>query len=162
MQSKASLDKAARIISAAVAGLFALIIVLQVFLFSPTDPKIIAVMVSSLLVIVYAGAFLYRPLSYVVNDQELVVNRPINNIRIPLHDITSVEVVNRQQLHQSIRTFGVGGLFGYYGKFYHRAFGPMTWYATRRDTGVMITTRDNRKILLTPDEPESIRQLLAR
>ena len=50
--------------------------------------------------------------------------------------------------------FGVGGLFGYYGNFVNSTLGSMTWYATRRDKAVLITTLENKKIIVTPDSPE--------
>ena len=53
-----------------------------------------------------------------------------------------------------IRTFGVGGLFGYYGQFYNSKIGSMTWYATRQNNTVLVRTIDNKNIVLTPDEPE--------
>ena len=54
------------------------------------------------------------------------------------------------------RTFGVGGLYGYYGKFYNRTFGSMTWYATRRDKLVLVKFQNKKKIILTPDEPVAL------
>ena len=30
----------------------------------------------------------------------------------------------------------------------------MTWYATRRNKAVLVTTISDKKIVLTPDEPE--------
>ncbi len=60
----------------------------------------------------------------------------------------------------TIRTFGVGGLFGYYGEFVNWKLGNMTWYATRRDKTVLIETVDDKKLIVTPDEPEAfIKQL---
>jgi len=58
------------------------------------------------------------------------------------------------KLTYSVRTFGVGGLFGYFGKFWNKEYGNMTWYATRRDKAIMIITKENKKIILTPDEVE--------
>lgn len=65
----------------------------------------------------------------------------------------SAEVLEKDALYWSIRTFGVGGLFGYFGKFANAKLGNMTWYATRRDKTVLIKTAGNKKIILTPDDP---------
>ena len=40
------------------------------------------------------------------------------------------------------------------GKFANTKVGNMTWYATRRNKTVLLKTIDNKKIILTPDEPE--------
>ena len=66
----------------------------------------------------------------------------------------NVELLDKERLNGSIRTFGVGGLFGYWGRFANSKIGVMTWYATRRDNAVLITKFNNKKIVLTPDEPE--------
>jgi hypothetical protein len=49
----------------------------------------------------------------------------------------------------------MGGLFGYYGNFVNFSLGRMTWYATRRDKPVLVKTTDNRKIIVTPDDPDT-------
>jgi hypothetical protein len=62
--------------------------------------------------------------------------------------------LDKEKIGWAIRTFGVGGLFGYYGKFANTKLGSMTWYATRKDRAILVRTIDNKKIILTPDEPE--------
>lgn len=59
----------------------------------------------------------------------------------------------------TIRTFGNGGLFGYFGKFYNAAFGKMTWYATRRNNYLVLSTSENGKIVLTPDNLEMAKEI---
>jgi hypothetical protein len=71
-----------------------------------------------------------------------------------LIDIKSIELLDKESLKGTIRTFGVGGLFGYWGKFSNNKIGVMTWYATKRENAVLITTFSNKKVLLTPDNPE--------
>ncbi len=63
--------------------------------------------------------------------------------------------VDKDKMGWAIRIFGVGGLFGYFGKFANKEMGNMTWYATRRDKTVLVTTTGNKKIIVTPDEPEA-------
>ena len=54
---------------------------------------------------------------------------------------------------RSIRVFGVGGLFGYFGLFRNSRYGTMIWYATRRDQFVVIERSNGKTIVLTPDDP---------
>jgi hypothetical protein len=70
--------------------------------------------------------------------------------------LSSLELLDEQDIRSSVRTLGVGGLFGYFGKFANIKLGSMTWYATRTDRTVLVRTVDNRKIILTPDEPERL------
>jgi len=60
-----------------------------------------------------------------------------------------------------MRLFGSGGLFGYFGLFWNREFGTMTWYATRRDQAIMIITSSHKKLVITPDETDAFMQAYA-
>ena len=59
----------------------------------------------------------------------------------------------------TIRTFGVGGLFGYYGKFRNKTFGNMTWFATQQKNYLIFETTNNQKIVLTPDDTDMIKEI---
>ncbi|MBS4044542.1 MAG: hypothetical protein KGZ59_12085 [Chitinophagaceae bacterium] len=78
----------------------------------------------------------------------------MNDIKLLKSEIISVGQLEKEKLKGTIRTFGVGGLFGYFGKFYNNKIGVMTLYATRRSNYVLIKTSANKKIILTPDNPE--------
>ena len=104
--------------------------------------------------VIYFGIFLYRPISYILTDDKLIIHRALFDIRIDRKEIVSVEQLDKDKLAWSIRTFGINGLFGYFGRFANAKMGSMTWYATRRNNAVLVRTTDNKKIILTPNEPE--------
>ena len=89
-----------------------------------------------------------------MTNDTLIVHRLLLNVKIDRTQIKSVELIDKEKIKTSLRTFGVGGLFGYFGNFVNMDLGKMTWYATRRDKVVLVQTIDNRKIILTPNEPE--------
>lgn len=101
----------------------------------------------------YLLAFLYKPLHYEMRDDVLMVHRLLKDVIILRTSIVSIEVLDKEKLNATIRLFGVGGLFGYYGKFRNKQLGTMTWYATRRDHAVLVKTNEGKKIVLTPDDP---------
>lgn len=106
--------------------------------------------------LIYGLSYAFRPTGYSVTAEELVVHRPIGKVRIKRSDIQSAEAVDPAEVSGSIRTFGVGGLFGYYGRFANFNLGRMTWYATRRDRTVLVRAAQGRKIVLTPDDREGL------
>lgn len=144
MISKASLDKTAIIITNLVTLLFGALIVFNFVL-----PLAI------LLLIIYLLCMLLKPLSYEISEDELVIHRLIKSVRINRSDIESLELKEKSDLKGTIRIFGVGGLFGWYGKFANSQLGNMTWYVTRRDKPVLIIKKDSKKILISPDEAEA-------
>jgi hypothetical protein len=100
--------------------------------------------------------------SYEVTDEHVIVHRLFTNVKISGSSIDSVEIIGNDKIRPALRTFGVGGLFGYYGKFASFKMGTMTLYATRRNNTVLIITKENWKIILTPDSPEAFVQELSR
>ena len=151
---KTSLDKVAILITVAVTILFAGIICGQYSIIKDAG-RAVPIYTTIACVLIYLLAFVFRPITYIMTDDELIIHRLIWNIHIKKSDIKSVELIDKKKIRGSIRLFGVGGLFGYYGRFANFELGSMTWYATRRDRTVLIITLDNKKIILTPDNPGS-------
>jgi hypothetical protein len=141
---KASLDKTAIIITILVGLLFGALIVFDFIL-----PLAI------LLIIIYLLCFYLKPIRYEIREDEIIIRRLIKSVRISRSDVESLKLLDKSELRGTVRTFGVGGLFGWYGKFANSQLGDMTWYVTRRDKIVLINTRDGKKILISPDEAES-------
>lgn len=104
--------------------------------------------------LIYVTAFIFRPLRYSITAEELIIHRPLWNVRLKRSRIRSAVLVDKSLVQGSIRTFGVGGLFGYFGEFANFAVGRMTWYGTRMDRIVLVTTVFKKKIILSPNEAE--------
>jgi hypothetical protein len=153
MTYKTSLDTLAKVVTISITILCAAIILGQFSLIKDEGGSI-PIYTTVTLLVIYFGTFSFRPVSYRFTDEKLIIHRPLSNIAIPRNEIKSVEQLEKGKLSWSIRIFGVGGLFGYYGKFSNSKLGSMTWYATRRDKAVLVSTIYNKKIILTPDEPE--------
>jgi hypothetical protein len=141
---KASLDKTALLITSLVTLMFGALIVFNFIL-----PLAI------FLIIIYLICLALKPLSYEITKDELIIRRLIKNVRMNRADIKSLELIEKATLSGTIRTFGVGGLFGWYGKFANSQLGNMTWYLTRRDKPVLILKKDSKKILISPDQAEA-------
>ena len=141
---KASLDKTAIIITNLVTLLFGVLIVFNFIL-----PLAI------FLLVIYLICLLLKPLSYEITEDELIIRRLIKSVHINGSDIESLELKDKSDLAGTVRTFGVGGLFGWYGKFANSQSGNMTWYVTRRDKPVLIIKKDGKKIMISPDEAEA-------
>jgi hypothetical protein len=153
MEFKTSLDKLAKVVTAVVTVLITGIIVLQLIFIQDFGNASSIITITTLL-LSYLIAFMFRPISYVILDELLVIHRPLLDIKIELNQIKNVQILDSQELKGTIRIFGVGGLWGYWGSFANTRIGVMKWYATRMSNAVLKTTVSNKKIVLTPDEPE--------
>jgi hypothetical protein len=156
-----SLDRLAKGITIGVIILFSAIIGGQLIPSYGLDP-IGSTLLIGLLVGICLFCVLFRPLNYVLTGDNLVIHRLFNDITIKRQDILTVREISNKDMGLTVRTFGVGGLFGYFGRFYNSKIGRLTMYGTRRNNTVLIET-DNKKIILTPDNPiELVRQLSIR
>lgn len=154
MLFKTSLDKTATIITTIFTLLFAAIIAALYFI-TPHNTTIHPVYTTIILLALYCLAFAFHPAAYKVTGDALIVCRPWLNVSIKRTAIQSVTLMDEKAINGAVRTFGVGGLFGYYGCFANLALGSMTWYATRKDNAVLITTTNNKKIVITPNDTEA-------
>lgn len=147
----ASLDLFTKASTFLVTCLFVIISAFQFYVPQNT----VTVVLPILLLAVYVLVFLYRPLGYQIEDGNIIVIRVLSklNVAIPLRSVTHADYVERKMLGFVWRTFGVGGLFGYFGSFASSKLGAITFYATRRDKLVLIKT-PNKLYAITPDEPE--------
>lgn len=150
MRYSASIDKTTKIITVGLTALFVGISVFEFLTFS-AEATIGAFVSTAILLAVYCGAYIYRPVGYSLTEETLIVHRPISDVDYSLQTLDSVQIVTKEQLKFTIRTFGVGGFWGYFGRFYNSVYGKMIWYVTRRDQLVLIKT-DNKTILLSPDD----------
>lgn len=153
MRYSASIDKTTKIITVGLTALFVGISVFEFLTFS-AEATIGAFVSTAILIAVYCSAYIYRPVGYSLTEETLIVHRPISDVAYSLQTLDSVQIVTKEQLKFTIRTFGVGGFWGYFGRFYNSVYGKMIWYVTRRDQLVLIKT-DNKTILLSPDDISS-------
>jgi len=148
-----SLDKFNKITT-----IFALTIVTGIsissFFLSPENGQDIMKITAIPLILFFIVVYFFRPNNYSVSPDKLLIHRMINNIEIERNNIQSVQEIDKSQVKNSLRTFGIGGFFGSFGKFWNGKLGSMIWYVTRKNNFVLVETKDQKKIILTPDKPE--------
>jgi hypothetical protein len=106
-------------------------------------------------VIALIVAALYRPKAYKLGLEGLDILRPIGELNFPLHRFRSVSSITSKELGFGIRTFGSGGFLGYFGKFYYKNYGHINLYVCDREKMLLIILDDERKIIVSPDDPEA-------
>src|SRR5215831_8317634 len=156
---KASMDSYSNEITATVTLLFIAILLIE-SLFFQFGGKIVSISLSSFLVIIYAGAYLFKPGSYEITDDALIIHMPSNNVTIPIRDVSKVEIIDIEKMKSNKGLLRTRGLFGYSGKLRNPQIGSFTSYATRKNKTILVQTNHNEKFILTPDKPAKfVRQL---
>lgn len=108
--------------------------------------------ISATLIGAYVFCMALWPRAYTVSKEVLTIHKLMGKRIIALKDIKAAFFVKPEELRWSLRTFGSGGLFGYFGKFYNTKYGDMTWYATRVSHFIMVELKDGSHLVLTPDQ----------
>lgn len=105
------------------------------------------------------GCLAFSVRGYTVENGQLIVHRFGWHTTIDLRSLVRA-VHDPSAMSGSIRTFGVGGLFGFIGHFYNRRLGAYRAYATDVKRAVFLETAEHR-FVVTPDSPpefvESVR-----
>lgn len=148
---KATLDKTAKLLTIGITIIF-IGIAVGPKLFSRSENTEMPIVLIIIIFLTYGISYGFSPKSYEINDNNVVINRLFKNVIINRSQIKDVLKLEKGKLTWSIRTFASGGLFGYFGTFWNKEFGNMTWYATRKNKAIMLITSNNKKIILTPDE----------
>jgi Bacterial PH domain len=105
-----------------------------------------------LALLILLASFAWSPRGYAIEGHALLIRRLVGSVRIPLEEIRQVRKASSDDLANSIRLGGSGGLFGYYGLFSNARLGKSTWYMTNRGNAVVVITAQ-KTVLVSPDDP---------
>jgi len=117
-------------------------------------------LLATLLAAVLVCAAVFAPRGYTVDGSELVVERWVLPVKIPVRSIQYTATLDAKELRGAIRTFGSGGLFGIYGRFWSRKFGHFRMYATRSRGFVVVDS--GTRFVLTPNSPAAFVEAVER
>ncbi len=96
-------------------------------------------------------SYAWSPRSYSVSERSILVRRLIGNARIPLDGIREARAATPDDFRGSLRLFGDGGLFGYYGLFRTSRLGRSTWFLTNRSHAVVVVTSEKTALFSPAD-----------
>lgn len=91
-----------------------------------------------------------------IGEDKLVILRRYKSITIYADEVLSVDLLPKNGLRGAVRTFGVGGLFGYFGSYYKSNIGAFKLYATSSENLFLIRLTNGKKIVISCSEPEKM------
>ncbi len=95
-------------------------------------------------------AYILKPNGYTITPQQFIIHRYYRTVKISRDDLGSARYIERKDVNWAVRLFGIGGLFGYVGKFSSHKIGNATWHVTNRNHAVLITFISGKKVLISP------------
>ncbi|KIA90466.1 PH domain-containing protein [Kaistella jeonii] len=90
----------------------------------------------------------FVPKKITITESQILIKNLYGKIRINLNEIYSISKVKKTGFN--LRTFGVGGLFGYFGYFN----GKDIWYVTNIHKKIKITLKSGKVYMLSPENPD--------
>lgn len=157
MRYRASLDTTAKLLTSAVILLMLFILYRNFFAVQISLAIKLVVVVGFWIILFLSWAF--STSAYEVDSENIIIHRQYGKVVIPLSNVKSVRTVNKKELGTLIRTWGSGGLFGYYGNFRSTRMGKLKLYTTQRKNLVLVTTLDEDHILLSPDDLTMVQKI---
>ena len=112
-----------------------------------------------LLLITIGITYLFAPKYYRIENGNVIIVRPLSNIILPFNEILSAEESKDLKFFNTIRTFGSGGLFGYFGKCWNSRIGSFSLYGTQRKNWILITSSKGEKYIITPDDKGMLEEI---
>jgi hypothetical protein len=101
------------------------------------------------------------PKGYALNDVELLIDRDMKPIKIPLKEILGVSALEDGLLRSSLRLMGTSGYYGYYGLFWNRKLGRYRAYVTRTKDLLAVKTEKGLYVL-SPDDTKDFAAALSQ
>lgn len=98
-------------------------------------------------IIIILGTASYAPRSILIENGELCINMLMQKKVLPIESIMSVEAIETAAIARSIRTFGMGGVFGNVGHFKNIALGHYLMYTTSNEDLTLIVLDNGKKIV---------------
>ena len=97
--------------------------------------------------IVAVWVLLTMPRYLLLDDKSIVITHPIGQSVILKSDIIEVRAVERSELLGSIRLFGSGGFFGWFGIFRNNKFGTYRLYCGQLENLYLVKTLTRKYII---------------
>jgi hypothetical protein len=145
----ASMDRTTRWLSV----LVLLTLVIVTVLVGSEAPRAVLWRVLGLNLLIVGLSWGWAPRGYDVDGERLVVKRPLGSVTLPLASLQEATAAEYDDLGWVLRTFGNGGLFGWYGRFHSSGLGHHRWYASRR-SGLVVLRWPDRTVVISPDDRE--------
>ncbi|MDD2773111.1 MAG: PH domain-containing protein [Elusimicrobiales bacterium] len=141
----------------AVTVLFAAVVPVSLLL---VNARVFGSALAVLFAVIFALAWLLHPLGYALFADKLVVDRLFLKISIPYASITDIDELPDSFFNGSVRFFGAGGVFGWFGWYWKKGMGVYILEASRTSGFVLI--KAGTDYVLTPDDTDGFMAELAR
>lgn len=124
------------------------------------DGVILAWTSAASLVVPLAVLAAFAPRAYAITEHHLEVRRLVGPLRFPLTDLRAVRALRPGELGAMRRTFGVGGFYGYFGRFHSQHLGELHYHLSTRSWMILVERAGHAPLVLSPEPAKRFVQVL--
>ncbi|MBO8181628.1 MAG: hypothetical protein H0Z28_02405 [Archaeoglobus sp.] len=107
--------------------------------------------------VIIAVVYAFSPKEVILKKDKIAIRKALGEVNIPYFKIKDVSYFGKLRW-KTIRLFGSGGLFGWFGLFHVPEIGEVWVYARRNKDMVLI--KADKNYLLAPENPENFMENL--
>jgi Bacterial PH domain len=157
---KAKLSKLSLAITVIVNAILLVVLFRIAVLKDYSQPEIYRYIAALGIIIALVLPHLIHPVSYTISPDGITINKILFSSSISIGDITEIKKVNYSDLFITIRLFGSGGLWGYFGIFYSTVYGKLNMQASNMQEMILISTTENKKYIISPENQQEFIDVL--
>ncbi|QBO59129.1 PH domain-containing protein [Chryseobacterium salivictor] len=131
------------------------LLALSSFFMQPPKP-VVSVVLTILLFSVIVISYGLVPKRIAISDDQILIRNLFGAVIININEIKTADKIEKTGLN--LRTFGVGGLFGYFGYFNGRD----VWYVTNIHKKVKMILKSGKIYMISPENPDNFLQEVHR
>jgi hypothetical protein len=105
-----------------------------------------------ILVVLFSLCYVLRPFQYAIDEMGISIHKKLWPKTIPFNNIASLETIAYKELKVRLRLWGSGGLWGWFGYFLSAEYVTLNMQITEKNNLLLITTKDEKYIVLSPTE----------
>lgn len=102
--------------------------------------------------VLFSLTYVLRPFQYTIDEFGITVHKKILPKTILFDNIASIETIAYKELKVRLRLWGSGGLWGWFGMFLSAEYGKLNMQITEKNNLLLISTKDEKYIVLSPTE----------
>ena len=103
-------------------------------------------------------SYVYAPIRITLSENSLVLHRGIGKKQFNYSDIERVEVFNNN--HIALRLCGIGGIFGFIGRYYTEGIGHYFSYVGDSSQAFYFQLKSGKKYMLSCEDREQVISLI--
>lgn len=117
-------------------------------------PYLLGIGVALIITLGIIFSYVYAPMRITFSENSLVLHRGIGKKQFHYSDIESIEVFNNK--HIALRICGIGGVFGFVGRYYTEGIGHYFSYVGDYSQAFYFQLKNGKKYLLSCEDRDFV------